>query len=107
MAPMYSNECSSCHTIKDFFRPIVDASKVENCDCGGWMPRIYSFQRKKEFASYYDDQYKCEVTSRSHESKLMKKHGHIDASDTKFHSQRRDDIRRKQRKPIYFLPKGK
>ena len=82
MSPIYDHLCEKCEKRLEFFRVMEDASRQETCPlCHAKTRRLYTFQKQKEFKSFYDPLYKTESRSRSQEDKLMKKHGHTDASD--------------------------
>lgn len=105
--PIYEYQCGTCKTSMDVHKTMANVSREEACPSGcGQMGRIYSFGRTKEFETFYDEQYKCTISSARQEARLMRAHGHIDARDTPQRERFRDKIRSKQRKPVYSIPKG-
>lgn len=79
---IYEFICPVCKQVVSVSRPISRCSETEICTkCNTSMDRIYNFQRKREFQPYYDEQYRCEISSYGQEKRLMKQHGHIYAHD--------------------------
>ena len=100
--PNYEYECETCKKVITKYKPIAECATDEHCEkCNSKMARLYGFQRRPEFWEYFDEQYQKPITSARQEEKEMRKHGHIYAADTGMRERFRDDIKRKQRKPIY------
>lgn len=82
--PLYGYRCDCGHQF-DEHHTMAQATSLQSCpSCGALAMRTYGFYKDKEFQSFFDDQYKCEIRSAKQERKLMKKHGHINTRDTGF-----------------------
>lgn len=104
--PLYEFKCNDCNQTDVFHRPMKEAADPHKCTkCNKDMDRVYSQQRAKEFFSYYDEQYKCEIHSKAQEKRLMKKNGHVDARETpsrkKYEAQIKE-ARKKAKGTVYF-----
>ncbi len=81
--PMYSYHCNECKESFEGAYPMSEAAHSQACPkCRKLAQRTYEFQTQSEYVAFYDEQYKCMISSRGQEKKLMKKHGHINIGDT-------------------------
>ena len=82
---------------------MAECSKIEICpDCDNPTVRLYGYVKAKEFQPYYDEKYKCEITTAGQEAKLMKKHGDISGYDTPTYQKFKEQRRHAHKKPMYF-----
>lgn len=110
---LYDFRCPKCtvkrgrEAVHEVVRHHTQAGEIFLCpDCYATCERLYTIGTKKEFFSYQDEQYGCEITSGKQEKRLMKSHGHVDARETPQYEKFRSQRNTARRKPVYFTSAG-
>ncbi len=100
--PGYEHVCPVCKVPKLFMRSVADCQKIEICDCGENMVRLFGFSRTLEFQAYNDPMDGKEIRTHGQEKKQLKKHGQVHAADTHMAQKWKSEAKRARKKPLYF-----